>query len=79
MNEIQNETLIIETPARGFNEVTAFPLLFGGLFACLGVLMVVVAPGRGWLHWPSDSPRCSSVSRWPASVFASPANTIGLS
>ena len=41
-----DHTLVIETPPGGFNGVSAFPLLFGGLFVALGVLCLVSAYTR---------------------------------
>jgi hypothetical protein len=39
--------LLIETPRGGFNDVSAFPLLLGGLLLVLGGLCLVVASTRG--------------------------------
>jgi hypothetical protein len=41
--ERSTDSLVIQTGPAGFNETSAFPLLFGGLFTLLGVLCLVSA------------------------------------
>jgi hypothetical protein len=49
LSELARDTLVLETPIAGFNEVSAFPLLFGGVFSTLGLVCLLSAPGRGWM------------------------------
>lgn len=57
------ETLVIETPTGGFNEVSSFPLLFGGVFGTVGGLCLLSALGQGG---------------WVSLVIAVPALALGL-